>query len=171
MDSGRCGVVFKVDASGHESVLHVFNGTPDAAWPIENDVTVDAAGNLYGTTAGGGASQYGAVYKVDAAGDESVLYSFTGGSDGALPRSGLVLDVKGNLYGTTTLGSTITGGCDSATCGVLFQLTPAGTETVLYKFPGNYDPIGDLLLDHGFLYGTTMGGGSHNDGVVFKIKP
>jgi uncharacterized repeat protein (TIGR03803 family) len=166
-----CGVVFKVDASGHESVVYAFNGTPDAAWPIENDVTLDAADNLYGSTSGGGAFQYGAVYKIDSTGTESVLHSFTGGSDGAIPRSGLLLDAKGNLYGTTTSGPTITDQCDSATCGVVFQLTPAGTETVLYKFPGNYDPIGDLLLDQGFLYGTTMGGGSHNDGLVFKIKP
>lgn len=165
-----CGVVFKVDTSGHESVLYAFNGAPDAGWPIENDVVVDAAGNLYGTTIGGGASQYGAVYKVDSTGTESVLYSFIGGSDGALPRSGLVLDAKGNLYGTTTSGPTLTGGCDSATCGVVFKLTPAGTETVLYKFPGNYDPIGDLLADKGYLYGTTMGGGKPNDGVVFRVK-
>lgn len=166
-----CGVVFKVDASGHESVLYAFNGTPDAAWPIENDVTLDASGNLYGSTIGGGASQFGAVYKVDSAGSESVLYSFTGGSDGALPRSGLVLDAKGNLFGTTTSGPTITNQCDSATCGVVFKLTPAGTETVLYKFRGNYAPIGDLLLNQGYLYGTTTGGGSHNAGVVFRIKP
>lgn len=165
-----CGVVFKIDASGHESVVYAFAGPPDASWPIENDVTLDSAGNLCGTTAGGGASQYGAVYKIDSAGSESVLYSFTGGSDGAIPRSGLILDGKGNLYGTTTSGPTLTGECDSATCGVVFKLTPAGTETVLFKFPGNYDPIGDLLADKGYLYGTTMSGGRPNEGVVFKVK-
>jgi len=167
-----CGVVFKIDASWNYSLLHTFNGTPDAAWPLESDVTLDAAGNLYGTTSGGGASQWGAVYKIDSAGSESVLYSFTGGKDGAIPRSGLIRDGKGNLYGTASFGPISTSAqCNAATCGVVFKLAPSGTETVLFKFPGRYLPVGDLLLDQGFLYGTTTGGGSHNAGTVFKIKP
>jgi uncharacterized repeat protein (TIGR03803 family) len=166
-----CGVIFKIDASGNYSLLHTFKGTPDAAWPEESDVTLDAAGNLYGTTAGGGASQWGAVYKIDSAGTESVLYSFTGGSDGAIPRSGLIRDGKGNLYGTASFGPiSATDQCTAATCGVVFKLTPSGTETVLHRFPGRSLPVGDLLLDQGYLYGTTLGGGSANAGVVFKVK-
>jgi len=166
-----CGAVFKIDALGNYSLLHTFNGTPDAGWPEENDVTLDAAGNLYGTTSGGGASQWGAVYKIASAGTESVLYSFTGGNDGAIPRSGLIRDGKGNLYGSTSFGpinSSVQ--CTASTCGVVFKLTPAGTETVLHRFPGRSLPVGDLLLDQGYLYGTTLGGGSGSAGVVFKVK-
>lgn len=167
-----CGVVFKVDGAGNESVLHAFNGTPDAGWPLESDVTLDAAGNLYGTTSGGGASQWGAIYKIDSTGSESVLYSFSGGSDGAIPRSGLIRDAKGNLYGTTSFGPiTSTGQCTGSTCGVVFKFSPSGSETVLFSFPGRYEPVGDLLLNQGSLYGTTISGGSGDAGVVFKIKP
>ena len=133
-------------------------------------MTLDAAGNLYGTTSGGGASQWGAVYKIASAGTESVLYSFTGGNDGAIPRSGLIRDGKGNLYGSTSFGpinSSVQ--CTASTCGVVFKLTPAGTETVLHRFPGRSLPVGDLLLDQGYLYGTTLGGGSGSAGVVFKV--
>ena len=166
-----CGVVFKIDAWGNYSLVHTFNGTPDAAWPLENPVTLDADGNLYGSTSGGGASRWGAVYKIDSTGTESVLYSFTGGSDGAIPRSGLIRDAKGNLYGTTSFGPVNSSvQCNAATCGVVFKLTPSGTETVLYKFPGRYEPVGDLLLDQGYLWGTTLGGGTANAGVVFKVK-
>jgi len=166
-----CGVVFKIDPSGNYSLVHTFNGTPDAAWPLENSVTLDAAGNLYGSTSGGGASQWGAVYKITATGSESVLYSFTGGTDGAIPRSGLIRDGKGNLFGTTSSGPiSSTSQCTSATCGVLFKLAPSGTETVLHRFAGRSLPVGDLLLDQGFLYGTTLGGGTDNAGLVFKVK-
>jgi uncharacterized repeat protein (TIGR03803 family) len=167
-----CGVVFKIDSSGQESVVYAFNGAPDAAWPLENDVTLDATGNLYGSTTGGGASQWGAVYKIDSAGHESVLYSFSAGMDGAAPRSGLIRDPKGNLYGTASTGPINSlGQCSAATCGGLFKLTPTGTETVLFSFPANYIPVGDLLLNQGNLYGTTLSGGADNAGVVFKIKP
>jgi uncharacterized repeat protein (TIGR03803 family) len=166
-----CGVAFKVDATGQESVVYAFNGTPDAAWPLENDLTLDAAGNIYGTTAGGGASKWGAVYKIDSAGSESVLYSFTGGRDGAIPRSGLIRDTQGNLYGTTIWGPlSSTNQCNGVTCGVVFKLTPSGTETVIHRFPSYFLPVGDMLLDQGYLYGTTMHGDRQNDGIVFRIK-
>jgi uncharacterized repeat protein (TIGR03803 family) len=77
----------------------------------------DAAGDLYGTTFQGGASAYGTVFQLDATGKETVLYSFTGGADGAYPYAGLVRDAAGNLYGTTSAGGAFGGG-------TVFKLTP-----------------------------------------------
>jgi len=83
---------------------------------------LDAQGNLYGTTNRGGASYYGTVFKLDTAGKETVLYSFTGGADGGYPYAGLVLDAQGNLYGTTYGGG-------AAGFGTVFKLTPAAATT------------------------------------------
>jgi uncharacterized repeat protein (TIGR03803 family) len=77
----------------------------------------DSAGNLYGTASGGGAFGWGNVFKLDNTGTETVLYSFTGGSDGSCPMSGLILDLSGNLYGTTEFGG-------ASGAGVVFKLTP-----------------------------------------------
>jgi uncharacterized repeat protein (TIGR03803 family) len=77
----------------------------------------DSAGNLYGTTAYGGSANAGVVYKLDTAGQETVLYSFTGGADGGTPWSGVIRDSAGNLYGTTQIGGNDNGG-------VVFKLTP-----------------------------------------------
>jgi uncharacterized repeat protein (TIGR03803 family) len=99
----------------------------DGGYPYAG-VIRDSAGNLYGTTATGGASGGGVVYKVDTAGQEAVLYSFTfeSGSD---PRAGVVLDSAGNLYGTTSGGGASGGG-------VVYKVDDAGQETVLYTFTG-----------------------------------
>jgi uncharacterized repeat protein (TIGR03803 family) len=77
----------------------------------------DTAGNLYGTTIGGGASGHGTIFKLDASGKETVLYSFAGGTDAAAPDADLLRDAAGNLYGTT-----IAGGASGA--GTVFKLTP-----------------------------------------------
>lgn len=163
-----CGVVYKIDTSGQESVLHAFDGSPDAAFP-EGGLILDPDGDVYGTTVRGGAADFGAVYKVDPSGNESVLYNFTGGNDGATPLAGLVRDGLGNLYGTTTQGP-LSGHC-SATCGGVFKLTPKGKEIVLYKFRGYFQPFAELIFHDGFLYGTTEEGGNHNAGVVFRVEP
>jgi uncharacterized repeat protein (TIGR03803 family) len=120
--TNRCGTVFKVDKSGHESVLYRFKGGSDGGLPYAGLVR-DAAGNLYGTTYSGGAHQLGAVFKVDKTGHESVLYSFPGGSDGGLPYAGLIRDAAGNLYGTASFFGTPSTNCGSG-CGVVFRLTP-----------------------------------------------
>jgi uncharacterized repeat protein (TIGR03803 family) len=99
------GVVFKLDTAGHETVLYSFAPTADGGSP-EAGVIRDSAGNLYGTTYYGGALSHGAVYKLDTAGQETVLYSFTGGADGGYPVAGVILDSAGNLYGTTGAGGT-----------------------------------------------------------------
>lgn len=120
------GVVFKLSATGTETVLHSFAGPPDGDFPTAGLVR-DAAGNLYGTTYYGGTSSNcpggcGTVFKIDVTGAETVLYSFTGAPDGAHPEGGLVQDRAGNLYGTTIAGGFSSGGCPD--CGTVFELSP-----------------------------------------------
>jgi uncharacterized repeat protein (TIGR03803 family) len=158
------GVVYKVDPTGHATVLHNFTNGADGGYP--NNVIRDSTGNLYGTAETGGASGAGVVFKIDPTGNETVLYNFTGGADGGFPLAGLVRDSARNLYGTTNGG-----GASSA--GVVFKIDPTGNETVLYSFTGGADggfPLGGLICDlAGNLYGTTNGGGASGAGVVFKV--
>lgn len=159
------GTVFEIDTSGNETVLHSFD-TADGAFPYAG-LARDAAGNLYGTTLIGGASLLGVVFKIDSSGNETVLHSFTGTPDGATPFAGVVLDADGNLYGTT-----YTGGASGY--GTVFKLDPAGNETVLHSFisTDGANPYGGLALDSlGNLYGTTHNGGASGYGTVFKIDP
>jgi uncharacterized repeat protein (TIGR03803 family) len=159
------GVVYKVDTAGNSAVLHNFTNGADGGVPY-GGVILDSKGNLYGTTSQGGASNAGVVFKIDALGKETALYTFTGGADGGGPLGGVILDSKGNLYGTTNYG-----GAPGA--GVVFKIDETGNETVLYSFTGGADggyPIGGVTRDaDGNLYGTTSGGGASNAGVVFKI--
>jgi uncharacterized repeat protein (TIGR03803 family) len=163
----NAGVVYKVDTTGKETVLHTFTGGIDGGQPSAG-VIRDSAGNLYGTTLSGGAAKFGVVYKVDAAGNETVLYSFTGAADGANPHAGVIRDSAGNLYGTAFEGGTAGGG-------VVYKLDTSGTETVLYGFTGADDgsrPIAGVIRDSkGKLYGTTANGGKHSRGVIFEIQP
>jgi uncharacterized repeat protein (TIGR03803 family) len=114
------------------------------------------------------------VFKVDREGKESVLYSFTGGTDGGETFASLVRDAAGNFYGTTNYGGNLSD-CAPLGCGVVFKVDPAGKETDLYTFTGGTDganPQGNLLLDEeGNVYGTASGGGDPTCqcGVVFKI--
>jgi len=148
------------------TVLYRFKGSPtDGAHPEYGHLIADSAGNLYGTTEGGGASNAGVVFKLDTAGTETVLHSFTGGADGANPYAGLIRDSAGNLYGTTEAGGV-------SNFGVVFKLDKTG-ETVLHSFTGGADganPYAGLLQDSaGNLYGTTLEGGTNDIGVVFKV--
>ena len=165
-----CGTVFKLDTTGAETVLHRFTGTPtDGSYP-EGGVVRDAAGNLYGTTSYGDASDLGTVFKLDNAGTETVLHSFTGGTtDGATPMVGLIPGAAGSLYGTTEVGG-------PSNFGTVFRVTTSGTETILHSFvKGGTDgkkPRGGLIRDPaGNLYGTTSSGGRYNKGTVFKLSP
>jgi len=162
-------------AASTEKVLYSFRGTPDASIPTSNLIS-DDAGNLYGTTARGGISDgyygNGTVFKLSPASGhwrETILYKFSGGSDGKYPSSGLIRDSAGNFYGTTSQG-----GSSSCGCGVLFEVDPSGTLTVLYSFTqadGEY-PSGGLIFDaHGDLFGTTSNGGAYGNGVVFELIP
>jgi uncharacterized repeat protein (TIGR03803 family) len=162
--TANAGVVFKVNAAGHQAVLYSFTGGADGGHPHAG-VIRDPAGNLYGT-AGGGPAGAGVVYELDAAGQETVLYSFTGGADGLGPNAGVIRDSAGNLYGTTYGGGT-------AGAGVVYKLDTVGQETVLYSFTGGADggePIAGVIRDSaGNLYGTAEYGGTAGWGVVYKL--
>jgi uncharacterized repeat protein (TIGR03803 family) len=167
-----CGVVFKIDSSGNETVLHRFSG-PDGEYPNAGLVR-DAAGNLYGDTQSGGSSKYdGVVFKLDPSGNETVLLNFKG-ANGRQPSADLLLDASGNLYGTTTLGGPISPMCGVG-CGVVFKLDPSGTETVLHRFDGKdgAQSYSALIQDTpGNLYGTTAFGGSQGiaGGTAFELN-
>ena len=165
--SGSCGTVFKLSPSGTETVLYSFTCGIDGAYPYAG-LIADGAGNLYGTTSGGGASYAGTAFKLSPSGTETVLYSFTGGTDGGHPYAGLIADGGGNLYGTT-------GGGGALNAGTVFKLSPSGTETVLYSFACSADgasPYAGLIADSaGNLYGTSLGGCAASNGTVFKVTP
>lgn len=179
------GTVFKLTpsetASGiryTERVLHVFHGY-DGASPTSG-LIADEAGALYGTTAFGGISNNGTVFKLtplEKRYTESVLYNFGIGNDGAYPSSGLLADKTGAFYGTTSSGGVTNNG-------IVFRLAPSETvsgkryiERVLHSFHGRPSdgahPRGNLIADEtGALYGTTVNGGSASDnGTVFKLTP
>ena len=179
--TGKAGVVYKLDPAGHQTVLYSFTGGADGKYPMSG-VMRDSAGNLYGTTAyGGSAAQAGVVYKIDTTGQETVLYTFTGGADGSRPFAGVTLDAAGNLYGTTAYGGTSLPRCahPPTGCGVVFKVDPSGHETVLHTFtagPDGAEPYSSVVFDEaGNLYGTTWSGGtgcgSTGCGVVYKLDP
>lgn len=166
-----CGTVFKLDPSGSETVLHEFAGA-DGAFPAAG-LLMDSAGNLYGTTVNGGSVGFcgnfgcGTVFKLSPAGIFTVLYAFSGGSDGGNPTAGLISDAAGNLYGTTGFGGNFG-------IGVVFKLDPTNHETVLHTFNGadGAEPSAPLIMDSaGNLYGTTFRGGSADSGTIFELNP
>jgi uncharacterized repeat protein (TIGR03803 family) len=165
------GAVFKLPTGGGvEVILHSFTGSGGDGANPEAGLVMDASGNLYGTTASGGAGGYGTVFKVPSIGGvEVILHSFTGsGGDGASPHAGLVIDASGNLYGTTT-----SGGADGY--GTVFTVpSGGGVEATLYSFTGSGSdgarPEAGLILDgSGNLYGTTASGGAYGYGTIFKL--
>lgn len=163
---GGYGTVFKVDPGGTEAVLHRFTGGKDGIYPAFGSLLLDSGRNLYGTTSYGGAYDNGIVFRIDPTGKETVLYAFSGKTDGGVPYSGLISDAAGNLYGTTTMGGDLN--CinddDQPGCGTVFRIDKRGKETVLYSFTGTGGdgeaPWAALTRDgRGNLYGTTMMGG------------
>jgi uncharacterized repeat protein (TIGR03803 family) len=169
-----CGVIFKMDKSGKESVLYRFLGGIDGDSPV-GKLLRDKVGNLYGTTAGGGErcanGGCGTVFKLNKAGKKTLLYRFRLPPDGANPSAGLVRDANGNLYGTTYDGGV--DACAAGGCGTLFKVDVTGKETVLRRFTGtdgSNPDFGTLLRDaKGNLYGTTVTGGSAFFGTIFKL--
>lgn len=172
----NCGVVFRLAANGTQSVLHSFCATSrDGAYPLAGLIE-DSAGNLYGTTSGGGDYNKcgkigigcGTVFKLASDGTETVLYRFHGGKDGANPYADVIMDKAGNLYGTTLLGG-------ERGSGTVFKLAPDGTKTVLSHFGNGLDfsnPHAGLIEDRaGNLYGTSFLGGGYGLGTIFKITP
>lgn len=147
--------------------IHDFSG-PDGISPYSG-VTLDAQGNLYGTTWMGGPNGFGTVYRLSPSGSGwtlTTLYAFRNTSDGADPVGGLAFDQAGNLYGTTEKGGSGNGG-------VVFELSPSGggwNFTVLHSFTGTNGPQATLTIDAaGNLYGTTYSVGAFQEGSVFKL--
>jgi len=169
------GTVYSLTTTGNEKVLHTFTGPPDGAEPVAPLLNVN--GTLYGTTVYGGTGCHsggcGTVFSISTTGKEKVLYSFQGGSDGALPLSGLI-DVNGTFYGTTLRGGGNHLGCQPsyAGCGTVFSITTSGSERVVYRFNGTNgtSPNAGLLEMNGSLYGTASSGGSSGWGVVFSLS-
>ncbi len=171
------GEVFELspNASGGwtESVLYSFTGGADGANPYLADVIFDKAGNLYGTTVGGGDHNLGVVFKLTQTGSgwsESVLHSFAGGIDGTGPYAGLLLDRSGDLYGTTSGGG-------AYGVGTAFELQHSSSgrwrELIVHTFDVKTGsaPVGGLVFDSkGDLFGTTQAGGSSGVGVVFELE-
>jgi uncharacterized repeat protein (TIGR03803 family) len=176
--SCNCGVVFKlalVSGTWKFKTLHAFKGMPNAGFPY-GGVIADSKGNLFGTTYYGGAKGAGSVYKLAKSNGtfaETLLHSFTGGADGGSPTTTLMLDARGNLYGTTAAGG------DSNGDGVVFKLSPGSggkwTESTVHRFGRGADgrnPYYGLVSDKaGHLFGTTAIGGGSGQGVVFQITP
>jgi len=164
------GTVFNIDAHGVLGSLYSFTGGNDGATPA-GGLVQGSDGSLYGTTENGGAhtNQYGGcgtVFKLNPSGTLSILWSFTGGGDGAFPVSGLVQGIDGILYGTTQ------GGTNGV--GTVFRINSSGALTTLYSFTGGSDgsaPSGLVLASDGNLYGTTQVGGTNGAGNVFRISP
>jgi uncharacterized repeat protein (TIGR03803 family) len=168
------GSIFEVTPDGAFSVVYNFcllSNCADGSAPA-GSLIVDHAGNFYGTTNRGGQFNLGAVFELTPEYVESVLYSFTGGSDGGNPVGKLTEDAAGNLYGLTYAG----GSTSSGGYGTVFKITSAGVESVLYSFcqlancRDGARPAGALVLDASVnFYGTSILGGTNNAGVVFKV--
>jgi uncharacterized repeat protein (TIGR03803 family) len=161
------GTVFELRENGEEKVLYNFTGGSDGANPYSG-LILDADGNLYGTTSGGGADGFGTVFKLSKGGKEEVLHGFESGADGANPEGSLTMDADGNLYGTTFAGG-------ASGTGAVFRVTKGGEESILYSFAGGTDganPVAGLTFSSkGDLFGTTSAGGTYGDGTVFLVAP
>ena len=166
------------------TVIHNFSGGADGANPYAG-LTIDGAGNLLGT-ASAGALGYGTVFKLKPSKSGytlGVLYSFTGGNDGAYPYNGVVVGSDGIVYGSTY--SAGNGGCGGYGCGNVFNLKPPATfcrsvscpwtETSLHGFVGGNDGSEptqgtNVIFDQmGNIYGTTVSGGVYGQGTVYKL--
>ena len=168
-----CGVVYKL-AGKKETILHAFKSPPDGGEPVST-LYMDSSGNLYGTTAYGGTFNYsaGTVFEVSPDRKEHVLHKFqiNGNKqrDGYHPQNAVVQDAAGDIYGSTAEG----GIYDE---GVVYEITTDGKEKIVHTFCGGDCSDGahpnDLIIDsNGNLYGTTYGGGTNGNGVIFEITP
>jgi uncharacterized repeat protein (TIGR03803 family) len=153
-----CGVVYKLDpSSNRETVLYTFTDGADGAQPW-GGVTLDRAGNLYGTAVFGGAHGQGVFFKLDQYGNQTVLYAFQG-SVGANPSGDLITDASGNIYGTAVTGGHLEY-CSGSGCGVAFKWSEASGLAV-HRFATLANPTHALIQDAiGNSYGATENGGS-----------
>ncbi len=179
---GGCGVVFELSPVENgmwtENILLDFGvGYTTTYTPDFGALIIDTAGNLYGTSGGGGTYGLGTAFELSPAGGgiwtEATLYNFGGAGDGSLPQGGLAFDASGNLYGTTSAGG-------AYGFGTAFELSRGvggnWTETILHSFDQETGdgtlPRANLLLDSsGNVYGTTLEGGASDIGMVFELSP
>jgi uncharacterized repeat protein (TIGR03803 family) len=186
--ASRYGTVFEITPTGSETVIYNFCSQPncaDGAGPGAGLVE-GTDGNFYGTTVGGGGlCGCGTVFKITPGGKLTTLHRFKQYNDGSEPRAGLVQASDGNFYGTTNLGgSSSDKDCRNYGCGTVFQVTPAGSETIIYNFcvqnscADGANPYSNLTQGtDGNLYGTTNFGGTNSNcvtngtscGTAFKI--
>ena len=161
----HAGTIFKMDASGNVTIVHSFGSGSDGIRP-EAGLIQASDGDLYGATSGGGAYGWGTIFKMDAAGNVTVLHSFGSGSDGSMPLAGLIQASDGDFYGTTYQGG-------KYGYGTVFKMDLSGKVTILYSFHSGMDgsePWGDLIqASDGNFYGTTAVGGTYGYGTVFKM--
>jgi uncharacterized repeat protein (TIGR03803 family) len=169
------GTVFRISPSGAYTNLYSFASTfTGDGWQPLAGLVQGSDGNFYGTTSAEGtnACQCGNVFRISPSGSYTNLHYFSGlTNDGSTPRGALVQGSDGKFYGTTTRGGSGTGGG-----GVVFRISPGGSYTNLYSFPGyshdGYSPIGALVQgSDGNFYGTTSNGGTNSYGTVFRINP
>jgi len=159
-------------AASTAKLIYSFAGNGDGEY-TDTELVADSAGNLYGTSVQGGLYGGGTVFQVTPAGVHTVLYNFTGGSDGGEPYKGVTLDAQGNLYGTAVTGG---GGSCEGGCGVVFKVTNSGgvwTQSVIHTFTGGSDgsgPGSPVAIDkRGSVWGTTPTGGANGMGVVYQL--
>ncbi len=170
--ANNAGTAFRLTPMGTLTTLYSFCSQPnctDGTAPY-GGLLQGTDGNFYGTTEGGG-DDFGTVFKVTSTGTFTTLYRFKG-TEGSFPYAGLIQATDGNFYGTTSLSGS--GGFN----GTVFKITSAGVLTIVYSFcsqpncTDGGDPYDSLVQARdGNLYGTTSGGGTDNDGTVFKITP
>jgi uncharacterized repeat protein (TIGR03803 family) len=180
-DTEGCGVIFGVthnrDGTWIYHIVHRFGSSSTDGLSSYGGLVMDASGNFYGTTLGGGIYGYGTVFRLTFAKGQwkkTEVFDFPNFRNGALPNGTLVLDKAGNLYGVGGGGNP---GCGPFHCGVVFKLTPQKNgkwiNSVVHKFSGpdgNF-PVGVIVDGKGNVFGTTQAGGTYNSGVVFEITP
>ena len=192
MIGSGCGIVFRLAKSNSGAwgaeTLYTFTGGDDGLAPL-GGVTLDGAGNVYGTTEFGGSAGGGVAFRLTASSQlpwqQTILHPFSAnGGDGFYPGAAMTFDSAGNLYGTTGFGGYP---CTNLGCGVVFELSPSSTgwsESILYAFTGGsngLEPLisGVTLGQNGTLFGTTTQGGPYEDptcpygtcGIVYELAP
>lgn len=171
------GTVFRVTQEGVYTVLYAFQGSPDGQNPQAN-LYLASDGNFYGTTARGGGYGNGTIFRVTSTGVFTLLYTFTGGTDGGFPVAGVIEGSDGNFYGTTVSGGAVNA-AGFPGYGTIFQMTPNGVLNTIYTFTGGdidgSNPYAGVVEgSDGFLYGTTnsdeVGDTLYEFGSVFKVS-
>jgi uncharacterized repeat protein (TIGR03803 family) len=174
---GNVGAVFRISPSGNYTNLHFFGTSPNDGWRPTGGLVQGSDGNFYGTTTMGGTNE-GTVFRISSSGSYTNLYHFPGyPNDGNSPFAGLVQGSDGNFYGTTLSGGTTNFNPKSGFSGygTIFRISPSGNYTSLYSFVGSpndgYFPSAGLVQgSDGNFYGTTQGGGTYNNGIIFRIS-